>query len=1025
MAVSACSRRTPRDLIALASMLACAIAQAQEKPADKKEEKLQEVVITGSRIARPDLDRLEPTTVVNSESFDERGYTDVGQALQELPAFGVQPSSAVNQQQGFGIAQSFVDLYSLGSQRTLTLINGRRFVSSSTASLFNGATSPGQQVDLNVVPTKLIDRVETVSVGGAPIYGADAIAGTVNIILKKDFEGLDIDAQSGVSNAKDAWNHRVRMLAGLNFADHRGNITGVVEVYKNDGLTGPERASVASDLGFDAPLVPGKYTTVLTQNGAVPSVSTSGIPLVDDLFFAPAFGLDPSLFGVTNPSGQPLAWSPGSSALKPYNLGTQTGNPIFWSGGDGIRLSQFTNLLADQKRGNVDGLFNFHFTDHFGMFAEGWFSQEHATNLIAQPAYNTALFGSAGSVSGNFLVSADNPFLSAADRNTIQTALNNYGAFLATLPPRDISGLPADPNWDGKHFYVSRANTDLQSGHAVADQTVMRGVLGVNGDFAFGERSFNWEVAANYGYSRDINRTPAYVFQNLQNALNATTNASGQIVCAGTPVNSPVATASSTCAPLNIFGAGQPSKAAVDYITHNALATSIDTQRDATANLTGPLFKLPAGDWKFAVGYEWRRETATFEPDDYYTTGAGQTIALPVSGGYHTNEIYLESLVPIFEPVQGIRGLHQVELEGAVRRVNNSIAGDSTTWTAGLRWAPIEDMQLRGNKTHSIRAPAVTELFLPPSTAFEFANDPCDKTFVSQGTSPATRAKNCAAAGINTATFVSNVINATAQGITSGNESLTSETADSKTFGIVLRPRFLPHFNLSVDYIDISLTNAIQILNLTDILDACYDSPNFPNEPSCTQFARNSAHQIASFQDGFRNAALLDFQGVTIGADWSTRLWGNLGNLELRANWLDTRKLVQQVGSEEPQKLVGELATLTAAPHGKGTFDLNYKKGPFQWYWQALYIGPFNFNNQDTANTKNISGVSHWWVLNTTLTYDFTRSLEVRAIVNNVANKEPPFPGLAGIGGNFESPTSLYWSGIIGRTYLLAADFRF
>src|SRR5204863_222661 len=172
--------------------------------------------------ARPDFDRLEPTTVVTGELFDQRGYTDVGQALQELPAFGIQPSSAVNQQQGFGIAQSFVDLYSLGSQRTLTLINGRRFVSSSTASLFNGATSPGQQVDLNVVPTKLIERVETISVGGAPIYGADAIAGTVNIILKKHYQGLDLDAQSGVSNAKDAWSHRFRALAGRNFADGRG-----------------------------------------------------------------------------------------------------------------------------------------------------------------------------------------------------------------------------------------------------------------------------------------------------------------------------------------------------------------------------------------------------------------------------------------------------------------------------------------------------------------------------------------------------------------------------------------------------------------------------------------------------------------------------------------------------------------------------------------------------------------------------------------------------------------------------------
>ena len=1008
------------SVVAIGCFVATALnAQAQVKPQDasKANEKLEEIVITGSRIARPDLDRLQPTTVVTADVFDDRGYADVGQALQDLPAFGVQPSSAVNQQSGFGIAQSFVDLYSLGSQRTLTLINGRRFVSSSTASLFNGAASPGQQVDLNVVPTKLIDRIETVSVGGAPIYGADAIAGTVNIILKKNYEGLDLDAQSGVSNAKDGWSHRLRALGGVNFAGGRGNITGVVELFKNDGLTGPERANVANDLGFDAPATPGKYTTVLTPNGAVASINTSGVPLVDDAFFAPAFGLSPSVYGVTNASGQPLAWGPGSSALTPYNLGTQTGNPIFWEGGDGIRLSQFTNLLAAQKRGNVDALANFKVADHFEAFAESWFSQEHATNLIAQPAYNTALFGTAGTVSGNFVISVNNPFLSAADRTTIQNALNAYGA---AVPPANRF----DPNWDGQHFYVGRANTDLQSGHAVADQMVTRQVLGIKGDFALGERSYNWDVAANYGYSRDINRTPLFVFQNVQNALNATTDASGHIVCAGNPVNSPVPTGSSTCAPLNIFGLGSPSPQAVAYITHNAIATSIDTQRDVTANLSGGIVKLPAGDWKAAVGYEWRRETADFEVDSYYTLNAGTSSASPVSGGYHTNEFYAETLIPIFEPLQTIPALHQLELEGAVRRVNNSIAGDSTTWTAGLRWSPIQDLQFRGNRTHSIRAPAVTELFLPSSTAFEFANDPCDKTFVSQGVSPATRAKNCAAAGIDTTTFVSNVINATAQGLTSGNQSLTSETAASKTFGIVLRPRFIPRFNLSVDFVEIDLSNAIQVLNLTDLLDACYDSPNYPNA-SCSTFTRNAQHQITTFHDGFRNAAVFDFQGITTGADWTTPLPARLGNLELRANWLDTRKLLQQVGTEQPAKLVGEFGNTTAAPHGRGTFDLKYRYGPFQWYWQALYTGPFNFDNNDPVNRKDYPGVSHWWLLNTTLSFEVTKALETRLIVNNVANKEPPFPALAGIGGNFAPSTSLYWSGIFGRSYLLSAAYRF
>jgi iron complex outermembrane recepter protein len=1004
--------------------------QGQESPKDDQTgERMQEVVITGSRIARPDLDRLQPTTVVGSQTFDERGYTDVGQALQELPAFGIQPSSAANQQGAFGIAQSFVDLYSLGSQRTLTLVNGRRFVSSNTASL-NGPTNPGQQVDLNVIPTKLIDRVETVSVGGAPIYGSDAIAGTVNIILKKDFQGFDGDVQAGVSDDKDAWNYRARALAGTNFADDRGNVTVVGEFNKSDGLVGTSRKSYASDLGFLAPATPGTFNTVLTPNQTVNGLSTSGVPYVDDFFYSP--GLPPSAVGITNAAGQPLAFAPGSSALKPYSLGQVTGNPVFSEGGDGIRLSQFSNLLSPTERINFDTLGNFKVTDHINAFAEGWFSETHATNLITQPAYSSALFGAAGMLNGAFKINVNNPFLSAADRQTIQNALNAYQAagFPLSAMVGGPAGQPIDPAWNADTFYLDRANTDLQSGRATASQVLGRGVVGAGGDFSLGERNYTWEVAMNYGYSRNSSAEPAAVFQNVQNALNATTNSQGNIVCAGNPVAAPISTASSTCAPLNVFGYGSPSAAARAYITHDALASSIDTQRDATLNFSGDIIKLPSGEWKFAAGYENRRESAKFSPDDFYTGGYGTITTSAVEGSYRTNEVYAETLIPVFEPVMDIPALHQVELEGAVRRVDNSIAGDSTTWTAGLRWSPVEDVQFRGNRTTSIRAPAVTELFLPSSTSFEFANDPCDKNFVNQGTSPAIRARNCAAAGINTTTFVSNVVNATAQGMTSGNTGLSSETAISKTYGVVLRPHWVPRLDVSVDYIDIKMANAIEQLNLQALMDACYDSPSYPNNPSCSQFTRNAQHQVTGYHDGFVNAGLLHFQGITVGAGWIADLPANIGRLETRLNYLDTRELVLQVGSEAPVNQAGELGTSTvgnnvAAPKSKGTISFTYLKGPFSWYWQGQYISSMKFNNADTATTKDILGVSPWWLINSTLGYEITKHFTAHLIVNNVFDKQPPFPALAGTGGNFTSATTLYFPGIIGRTYLLNVEARF
>ncbi len=847
--------RVWRKLLALPAPFAlCLTAHAQVTPkaAAPEDTALQEVVVTGSRIARPEFDNLEPTTAIDSKTFDQRGYLDVGQALNELPAFGVAPSSAANTQSGFGIAQSFVDLYGLGSQRTLTLVNGRRFVSESSATLNNSNANTsnggnGTQVDLNVIPTKLVDHVEVVSVGGAPIYGADAIAGVVNIILKKDYQGLDVDAQVGATGQGDAWNYRTRILGGQNLFDGRANITAVGEFTKTDGLVGSQRSIYSADLGFLTPATPGKFNSVLTPANSVPAVSFGGVPLVDDAFFSPGiFGVPNSTVGVTNGAGQVTQFGP-SGSLIPYNVGTPTGNPIFNSGGDGLRLSQVSNLLSPTERINVDTLMHFQINDRLNAFGEGYFSETHASNLISQGAYNTGLFGTAGTPNGNFVISLNNPYLTPGDRALIQTALNNYAKSLPFADPKTCitgtepscflyQGVTAGPGqpatyapWNNNQFYISRTSIDLQSGRATDTQTVVRGVVGLNGDFSFASRNFNWEVSVSYGTSDNTQVTPSYVFQNLANALNSTRNAAGQIVCAGTPVNGPTSTVSSTCAPLNIFGNGSPSVAAEQYITHLATVESFNTQRDTNAFIGGDILKVPAGEWKFSAGFENRRESASFNPDNFYTDNLGQAQVTAVEGSYVTNEGYFETLLPIFSPMQDIPGLNRLEVEGAARRVDNSFAGTATTYTYAVRWSPIEDVQFRGNKTKSIRAPSITELFLPSASTFSFANDPCDKNFVNQGPVPATRAANCAAAipGYNPATFASNVVNATALGTTSGNQNLKSEIAFSKTFGVVLRPRFVPKLNISVDYIDIALKSAIESLTLTNNLDACYDDANF------------------------------------------------------------------------------------------------------------------------------------------------------------------------------------------------------
>ena len=388
---------------------------------------------------------------------------------------------------------------------------------------------------------------------------------------------------------------------------------------------------------------------------------------------------------------------------------------------------------------------------------------------------------------------------------------------------------------------------------------------------------------------------------------------------------------------------------------------------------------------------------------------------------YRTNEVFGEVLIPLTSAAQNLPLLRSSELEAAARRVDNSIAGNSTTWTVGLHWSPVQDLMFRANKTSSIRAPAITELFLPAVPAYSFANDPCDVNFIGQGLDPATRAKNCAAAGIPSG-FNSNVVNATALGTNSGNPHLTSETAASKSAGVVIQPRWIPRLNVTVDYIDINLTNAISSLSLTSIMDSCYDSTTYPNNQYCSLFQRDpNTHQVVNFQQGYVNAGNLHFTGIQLGADYHFTLPRSLGDIAMRAQYLDTRKLTVQIGSVPVQETAGQIGT----NKGRGSVDVLYHKGKFAWDWQGLYTGNANFSNQYAANYQDYMTVHPWWVINSTLSYELPHDVTARLIVDNVFNKLPPFPAIAGSGGNYATGVSQYFSGLMGRYFILSLDAHF
>ena len=884
------------DTVPESERAACRAAQDQAPPPPPTASQAADtIVVTGSRIARPNFDTDAPAVIITSDQIENRGFETLGQAINEQPSFGVPGASPVGAAQGgsFGSGQSFVNFLGLGDQRTLVLVNGRRFVSSNTASIF-GPSNSGLQVDLNGINTRLVDRVETIAIGGAPIYGSDAIAGTVNIILRHDYHGLELDAQYGISEQGDAPNYRIRGIWGMNFADGRGNVTVSGEYNRGEGLVYNQRAITRAG-NFYGTCQPGsQFTQCLYPDRRIPSISEFGIPTVGGDVFGLNFPLspaqseflvfgDPTLnFGVNDPQGHQLRFDVAGN-LIPIVFGNEVGSAangdfnIDFSGGNGYDLFNTQQLLTDTERYNATLLASYQLTDNIRLFGEAWYSYSKGTNLRSQPVYNSGLFDAAGTPDGPIIVSINNPFLSPAQRAVIQNSITNN-------PFSDQNvGVVGVQNY----FYLSRANTDLYSGRASSATTVYRFVAGLEGNLTAGWREFNWSIVGNYGHARGQGREPVLVQKNFENAVNAVLSG-GQIVCAPGAVNAGIATISSTCAPLNLFGQNI-SQAARDYVTTIADPSSRNEQIDFVASISGPLFHLPGGDLKAALGYEHRREATSFDPGAFYFGGPdpdpntdangdgdptndrvqfGRSVPiLPVSGHYSTNEAFGELTAELVSPQNDVPAIYQLELHGAARYVDHSTAGGDWTWTGEGRWAPVRDIAFRANYPRAIRAPAITEIFNPSSSFFTFAVDPCDRNERGNGPAPATRQANCAAAGVP-ANFSALSNQRSFHGALAGNVDLQNEKSNAWSVGVVLTPRFIPNLRISADYLNVRLRNAISNLSASQVVASCYDSPDFPNNQFCDRVTRDAAHQINFVETSYFNASELRYKGILAALDY-------------------------------------------------------------------------------------------------------------------------------------------------------------
>ena len=689
------------------------------------------IVVTGSRIARPTLDSPVPVTTVSQADLTRTGQTNIGDVLQQVPALASSLTQAGSLQGGGSIGitgLNLLNLRNLGTDRTLVLVDGQRHVTSNEG-YFN--------VDVNTIPSALIDRVDIVTGGSSAVYGSDAMAGVVNFVLKHDFEGAEINAQGGMSGRGDRGQYSITGTFGKNFAEGRGNIAIDLEyqsgnpIYlaERDGQTGafsgrnqfqrvakngtgvPERDFLTGVHSFGysngGTFIPYQGSSLLTCDKVAGACLANGFPRV--FLFQPNGSLSEANYG---------------RDFRPVGSNNN-------QGGDGSTLEDTGVLVPGYKRYVANLLAHYDFSDAFRPYVSAKYVRTDSYQTSSPTFSQGGPQGVGQEYDGygtyiNVPIALDNAYLTPQARNLI------------------TSLLPAGSTF----FNLNRNNVDTGSRGERDRRETYRIVGGVQGTF---NGDWHYDVNVDYGHLNT-----RYLFTNnrieshFYNAIDAVTNASGQIVCR---INQTTVTDPS-CRPLSLLGSagGIQSQAdraaALAYINTTSQRTGRASELDINANLSGSTAKflnLPGGPIRFALGGEYRRETAAYQYDPVVESGDTFLNAIPAFNppSFKVKEAYGEVDVPI---LKDRHFFNELSLSGA-GRVADYKGSVGTVWAynGAAIYAPIRDIRFRVNYSHSVRAPSLGDLYSSPSQNYAGVDDPCDSNFINTGT--ANRPKNCAAAG--------------------------------------------------------------------------------------------------------------------------------------------------------------------------------------------------------------------------------------------------------------------------------------
>ncbi|WP_416308641.1 TonB-dependent receptor domain-containing protein [Neptunicella sp. SCSIO 80796] len=784
------------------------VAANQSQSAETQDKEAEKITVTGSRIRRDSFSFATPLVTIDRENIEDTGLGSLSEILvDEIPAIaeGVSNTNSQSSVQNTGL--STIDLRNLGTDRTLTLIDGRRVVSNSYS---------GNYVSLSTIPSAMVDRVEIISGGASAIYGSDAIAGVVNIITQQDKVGFELDARGGHTPEGGGREFTLDLGYGADFDNGKGYLYFGTSWDRQFGIANGDRdrAKYEASYDYNTSLLCNEMNTVdgdqcmrdiTMDDWRERSDDTPGGTFEsNDWFYHPTNGLTEGFVeerdGVNTYSYEMLKVpdSKLSSALKlDYELTPDT-------------KASFQVQYSKTNSVNVK-------------IPEG--QDYNDDELVIDPVTGEPSLEVPG------YISPDNPY----------------------VPQEIAESAGSSVSWDRLFVELGNIVTDNE-------RETVRSWAGLQGS-AF-DNEWDWELSVGYGkFKQQQHRLNELNILNLREGLNAEYADDGvTIQCAN-----PEARAAG-CVPVNIFGYGSITPEAADYIRANPTITTNISQINLLGYMTGDLFAMPAGMVTAAFGFEYRKDKQDVQTSrDHQYGGITFNLVPTFAGEMDVKEIFAEASIPLLKDAAVAKSL---SADVSLRLADYSPKGIDTmaSYRTGLAWEPAEGYLVRANYARAQRAPNITELMSPPRGDYDSFSDICDGT---TATSAGAGHDNCRLdPGIaNAINLYGEFIDENSSySPNAGNENLKEETADTYTFGVSISPELLDGFQLAVDYYDIEIKDAIEEIDNYKILEQCYDSSlGFGSDnPFCGDISRDSEGQLTQVLQRVFNLSEVTARGYDV-----------------------------------------------------------------------------------------------------------------------------------------------------------------